>query len=269
LGGVREVVLKALQTEDIHALVDAQVDPYPARERLRRAVVARAQGNPFYVEELVRSFRERGDLILESGAYDLRESADAVVPPSLHALIAARIDRLPASAREVMADAVVLGKRFPLAHLRALTGTEQFEEDLAQIERRGLLDLEVGGPVAMLSFRHILTQEVAYGALLQADRQARHRRAAENLEGLYRGRSEEVCDQLAHHWARSDRAVAALPYLLRAADAAVAMGAAREAISHLQGARDLMTTDAEAGSRQQRDTIRLKLAGLHFVTGER
>ena len=121
----------------------------------------------------------------------------------------------------------------------------------------------------MLNFRHVLTQEVAYSALLQADRQARHRRAAENIESLYRGRTEEVCDQLAHHWARSDRAVAALPYLLHAADAAVAMGATREAISHLEGALELTTVHSEAVNRQQRDTIRLKLAGLHFVIGER
>ena len=145
------------------ALVDAQLDPYPARERLRRAVAERAQGNPFYAEELVRAFRERGDLVLADGAYDLTADAAAVVPPTLHALIAARIDRLPPSARDLIADAAVLGKRFLLAHLRALTPGEQFDEDLALLERRGLLDREAGGGIAMLSFHHVLTQEVAYG----------------------------------------------------------------------------------------------------------
>jgi class 3 adenylate cyclase len=269
LSGVREVVLGALGPEDVQALVDAQVDPYPIRERLRRTVLERTQGNPFYVEELVRVFRERGDLVLDAGAYDLRESAETVIPPSLHALIAARIDRLPASARELIADAATLGKRFPLAHLRALTVGERFEEDLAQIERRGLLDREMGGRVSMLSFRHVLTQEVAYSALLQPDRQARHRRAAETIEALYRGRTEEVCDQLAHHWARSDRTAVALPYLLTAADDAVAIGATREAIGYLQEALELTSGHIEAAEQQQRDTIRLKLAGLHFVIGER
>jgi predicted ATPase len=269
LGGVREVVLKALGAPDVQALVDAQVNPYPASERLHRTIAERAQGNPFYVEELVRALREGGDLVLHQGAYDLRESAEAAVPPSLHALIAARIDRLPESARELLADAAALGQRFPLAHLRALAATERFEEDLTQIERRGLLDQERGGAIAMLSFHHVLTHEVAYNTLLQADRQARHRRAAEAIESLYRGRTEEICDQLAHHWARSDRAIAALPYLLNAAEGAVAVGANREAITHLQGALDLATAHSEAVSRQQRDTIRLKLAGLHFVVGER
>lgn len=269
LSGVREILLGALQPDDVHALVDAQVDPYPARERLRQIVVERTQGNPFYVEELVRVFRERGDLVLDSGAYDLRESAETVIPPSLHALIAARIDRLPASAREVIADAAILGRRFPLAHLRALTVGERFEEDLAQIERRGLIDREVGGPVSMLNFRHVLTQEVTYSALLQADRQTRHRRVAECIEALYRGRTEEVCDQLAHHWARSDRGAAALPYLQAAADGAVLMGATQEAIGYLQSALELAGAHVEAVSPQQRDSIRLKLAGLHFVIGER
>jgi class 3 adenylate cyclase len=269
VAGVREIRLRSLGPEDIHALVDAQLDPYPARENLRRAVAERAQGNPFYVEELVRAFRERGDLVLAGGAYDLSEAAAAVVPPGLHALIAARIDRLPPSARELIADASVLGKRFLLAHLRALVPDERFEEDLAQLERRDLLDREAGGAIVLLSFHHVLTQEVVYGALLQVDRKARHRRAAETIESLYRGRTEEVCDQLAHHWARSDRPVAALPYLVTAADGAVAMGANQEAISHLQGALELTTAHPDAMGVQQRDALRLKLAGLHFVVGER
>jgi class 3 adenylate cyclase len=269
VAGVREIRLRSLGPEDIHALVDAQLDPYPARENLRRAVAERAQGNPFYVEELVRAFRERGDLVLAGGAYDLSEAAAAVVPPGLHALIAARIDRLPPSARELIADASVLGKRFLLAHLRALVPDERFEEDLAQLERRDLLDREAGGAIVLLGFHHVLTQEVVYGALLQADRKARHRRAAETIESLYRGRTEEVCDQLAHHWARSDRPVAALPYLVTAADGAVAMGANQEAISHLQGALELTTAHPDAIGAQQRDALRLKLAGLHFVVGER
>jgi class 3 adenylate cyclase len=269
VAGVREIRLRSLGPEDIHALVDAQLDPYPARENLRRAVAERAQGNPFYVEELVRAFRERGDLVLAGGAYDLSEAAAAVVPPGLHALIAARIDRLPPSARELIADASVLGKRFLLAHLRALVPDERFEEDLAQLERRDLLDREAGGAIVLLGFHHVLTQEVVYGALLQADRKARHRRAAETIESLYRGRTEEVCDQLAHHWARSDRPVAALPYLVTAADGAVAMGANQEAISHLQGALELTTAHPDAIGAQQPDALRLKLAGLHFVVGER
>jgi len=269
LSGAREVVLKALAAEDVHALVDAQVHPYPAKERLHRSVADRAQGNPFYAEELVRTFRERGDLVLDAGAYDLRASAEGVIPPSLHALIAARVDRLSSSARELMADAAILGRRFPLAHLRALTSGERFDEDLAQIERRGLLDHEAGGPVATVSFHHVLAQEVVYNSLLQPDRQARHRRAAETIELLYRGRTEEVCDLLAHHWARSDHATAALPYLITAADGGVSIGATQEAIAHLQAGLELATAHPQSVTRSQCDAIRLKLAGLHFVVGER
>jgi predicted ATPase len=249
--------------------VDAQLDPYHASEFLRRVVAERAEGNPFYVEELIRTLRERGDLRLTNGAYDLDAEAEAVVPPSLRALIAGRIDRLLPSARELIADAAVLGKRFPLAHLRALTPSERFDEDLAQLERRGLFDRDTGGGIATIRFHHILTQEVAYETLLQADRRARHRRAAETFESLYRGRTEEVCDQLAHHWVRSDREVAALPYLMTAADGAVVMGANLEAIRHLQTALELTTKHPGTVTPSERDAMRLKLAGLHFIVGER
>ncbi|MBI4588472.1 MAG: AAA family ATPase [Candidatus Rokubacteria bacterium] len=269
LGRVRELHLKALSAEDVHALVDAQVEPYPASGRLRRVVAARSEGNPFFVEELVRAFRERGDLVLDHGAYDIREGAEGVVPATISALIASRIDRLPASARELLADAAVLGTELPLAHLRALARSDRFEEDLALVERRGFIDRQAEGPVASLAFRHVLTQEVVHGALLQSDRQARHRRAAEMLEQLYRGRTEEVCDQLAHHWGQSDRRVQALPYLMTAADGAVAVGANQEAIGHLQAALGLTTEHPAAARKDEIDAIRLKLAGLHFVVGER
>lgn len=268
LGKVREVHLNALSAEDIHALVDAQVEPYPASDRLRRTVAARSEGNPFFVEELVRAFKERGDLVLDHGAYDLRQGAEGVIPATVNALISSRIDRLPVSARELLADAAVLGKEFPLAHLRTLAAPDRFEEDLALVDRRGFLDRQEG-PVAGLAFRHVLTQEVAAGALLQPDRQGRHRRAAEMLERLYRGRTEEVCDQLAHHWAQSDKKVRALPYLLTAADGAVAVGANQEAIGHLQAGLGLAMEHPDVAGRDEINAIRLKLAGLHFVVGER
>lgn len=269
LAGVREIFLKALSPEDIHTLVDAQVEPYPASDRLRRTVAARSEGNPFFVEELVRAFRERGDLVLDHGTYELREGVEAVIPPTINALITSRIDRLPASAHELIAEAAVLGMQFPLAHLRALVSSDRFEEDLALVERRGFLDREAGGAVASLAFRHVLTQEVTYGTLLQSDRQSRHRRAAEMLEHLYHGRTEEVCDQLAHHWAQSDRRVQALPYLVTAADRAVTVGANREAIAHLEAALRLVAEQPTAAGKDQVDAIRLKLAGLHFIVGER
>ena len=269
LAGIREIPLKALGRDDIHALVDAQIDPYPASPRLQRVAVERCEGNPFYVEELLRALRERGDLVREHGVYDLREGAEGVVPATISALIASRVDRLPAPAREMLADAAALGKEFPLAHLRGLTSSERFEDDLALLERRGFVDRGSDAAVATLAFRHVLTQEVTYGALLQTDRQARHRRAAEALEDLYRGRTAEVCDQLAHHWSHSDRRAQALPYLLTAADGAVAVGANQEAIGHLQSALTLMAEQPEAAPKSQQDTVRLKLAGLHFITGER
>jgi class 3 adenylate cyclase len=269
LGRIREIPLKALGPEDIHALVDAQINPYPASERLRRVAAGRCEGNPFYVEELVRAFRERGDLTRDQGVYDLREGAEKVVPPTITALIASRVDRLPASARDLVADAAVFGKEFPLAHLRALAASERFEDDLALLERRGFIDRRTDEPIAALEFRHVLTQEVAYGSLLQGERQERHRRAAETLESLYRGRTTEVCDHLAHHWLQSDRRAQAFPYLLTAADGAVAIGANQEAIGDLQCALDLINEHPQVAPKAQQDTIRLKLAGLHFITGER
>ena len=125
------------------------------------------------------------------------------------------------------------------------------------------------GLVAGLTFRHVLTHEVAYGTLLSSDRQARHSRVARMLEQLYRGRTEEVSDALAHHWLQSDSRLKALPHLLAAADRTVAMGANQEAIGHLQTALAVVGENPGAVGTAEIDAIRLKLAGLYFVVGER
>jgi predicted ATPase len=269
LAGVREVPLRALSPADLTALVDAQLDPYPASPRLARVVTERSAGNPFFLEELIRGFRDQGQLLLEHGTYQLREGAETLVPASVSALIASRLDRLTPSAREAVIDAAVLGMQFPLAHLRAMARSDTLDEDLATIERRGFLDRQATGSVAVLAFRHVLTHEVAYGSLLAPDRHHRHRRAAETLEGLYRGREHEVCDQLAHHWVLSDQRARAYPYLLRAADEAVAMGASHEAIRHLEEALALAGAAPALASPDETRHLRLKLAGLHFIVGER
>ena len=266
---IRELTLRALSPEDVGTLLDAQVEPYAAGERLRRIVAARSEGNPFFVEELVRAFREQGQLVLDHGIYDLQDGAEGLVPATVSALIASRIDRLAPSARELLADAAALGTNFPLVHLRALHESERFDEDLGLVERRGLLDRRSDGVVTGVAFRHVLTHDVVYGGLLQADRQMRHRRAAEMLERLYRGRTEEVCDTIAHHWAHSDLRAQAFPYFVTAADGAMAVGAKREAIGHLTAALALAGGHAGAVPKEQVAALRLKLAGLHFMVDER
>ena len=87
------------------------------------------------------------------------------MPPTIAALISGRVDRLPNSARELLADAATLGLRFPLVHLRTMAGAGRFEEDLALVERLGLLDRQSEGTVATGAFRHVLTHEVVHGGL--------------------------------------------------------------------------------------------------------
>ena len=269
LAGIREVLLPALSGDDMRAMIDAQLDPYPAAEQLRRVVAARAEGNPFYVEELVRAFRERDCLALEDGRYELREEAERLVPATIAALIASRVDRLPISARELLADAAVLGTHFRAAHLRAMTGPDHFEDDLMAVERRGLLGHRSAAGVAELAFGHVLTQEVIYDGMLQADRQARHRRAAETLERLYGERRGDVSEQLAHQWGKSDERARAYPYLVAAAERAAGVAAHREAIDHLQSALDIGSEHAGTAGQAEMSELRLKLAGLHFLVGER
>jgi hypothetical protein len=141
--------------------------------KLKAALIARAEGTPLYLEESVRTLVETGVLEGERGAYRLaRETPELEMPPTIHAIIAARIDRLAPEAKRLLQCAAVVGKDVPLAVLREVAGED--EDSL----RRGLAELQAAEflfetslfPVHEFSFKHGLTHEVAHGGLLQDQR---------------------------------------------------------------------------------------------------
>ena len=190
-----------------------------------------APGNPFFLEELVRSLADAGSLVHEGNAWRYDHDAAVEIPPTVEVILA-RIDRLDPRPHAVLMAASVLGREFELPLLDAVSGDGDVRPSLSALMRLDLIREARRWPEPEYRFKHALIQETAYRTLVVQERQALHAKAATWLEERYEGRVEEVAGLLAHHWlaaADEDKAVA---YLTKAGDRARQEYALDEAIAY-------------------------------------
>jgi predicted ATPase len=211
-----QIRLDPLSPEIAEALLASLLGTDAELAPLRALLIQRAEGNPFFLEESVRALVETGILAGERGAYRLTQPVQTLqVPPTVQAILAARIDRLPPEDKGLLQSASVVGKDVPLALLQAIA--DRPEGDLA----RGLGRLEAAEllyetrlfPDAEYTFKHALTHEVAYASLLGERRRALHARVVDAIERCYSDRLAEHRDQLVHHAFRGEVWSKALAYL--------------------------------------------------------
>jgi class 3 adenylate cyclase/tetratricopeptide (TPR) repeat protein len=211
-----QVRLDPLAPASADALVEVLLGADPELAPLRSLLIARAQGNPFFLEESVRALVETGVLAGERGAHRLVKAARVIqLPETVQAILAARIDRLPPEEKSLLQSASVVGKDVPLAQLRAIAGLA--EDVLA----RGLTHLQSAEfiyearlfPEVEFTFKHALTHEVAYGSLLHERQRALHAQIVDAIEGLYPNALAEHRDRLVHHAFRGGLWSKAVTYL--------------------------------------------------------
>jgi class 3 adenylate cyclase/tetratricopeptide (TPR) repeat protein len=264
--------LDPLPTESAQELLDALLGSDPELIPLKALLIARTEGNPFFLEEGVRALVETGALAGERGAYRLTTTLPSVqVPATVQAVLAARIDRLPTPAKRLLQSAAVIGKDVPLALLEAVADEPEgdLRRDLAQLQAAELLYETSLFPDIEYTFKHALTHEVAYASLLQDRRRGLHARIADAMERLYRDRLAEVIDRLGHHAYRSERWADALRYLLQAGGKALSRAALREAVSCFEQALTALERLPPAPERlDQGIDLRLNLRNALYTLGE-
>src|SRR5829696_3547882 len=219
-GSYREVALEPLGEEDTVELLRDLAGEDPSLDGLGELVHERARGNPFFIEEIVRELAECGYLEGERGSYRLiRPLEDTGVPPTVQAILAARIDRLGADAKALLQVASVLGKEVGARELRITAGIESDELDslLCELTDSGFLYEAELYPEKVLAFRHPLTREVAYGTQLGDRREATHAAAARALVELNPERHDELAALIADHMAAGGETLEAARWYARAA----------------------------------------------------
>jgi predicted ATPase len=200
---------------------------------LKPLLLARTEGNPFFLEEGVQSLVDDGVLRGDRGAYQLVKSPEAFdVPGTVQAILAARIDRLPPEDRDLLQTASVVGTDVPVAVVAAVAGraADALADGLARLQATEFLYETSLVPDAVYTFKHALTHEVAYGSLLHERRRALHARIVEAVETLYPDRLAEHAERLAHHAVRGEAWGKAFAYLWQAGTRAAARSANRAAL---------------------------------------
>lgn len=262
----REVALEALSgdagRELLHALVGVATLP-PDTER---RILGPAEGNPFFLEEIIRSLTDAGALVRdENGAWRFEHDVVVQIPPTVEKVILARIDRLDHAAHATLVSASVLGRRFGLPLLEAVAdrGAEQVRAALTELQRLDLVRERRRWPEPEFRFKHALIQDTAYRTMVREQRNLLHRRAAEWLGRQYAGREDEVAGLLAHHWLGAEDEDRAAVHLTRAGDRARQEYALDEAISHYQ---ELLPILERRGEGREIALVLFKLAlALHMT----
>jgi oligopeptide transport system substrate-binding protein len=245
----REVVLTALSGDAERDLLHALVGPDTLPADLEARIRAHAEGNPFFLEELVGSLVDAGALVPHEGGWRFDHEVEVDVPVSVEKVILARLDRLTPGCRDVLTAAAVLGRRFGLPLLQGVAlGSTDVVEALHELQRLDLVRESRRWPEAEYRFKHALIQETAYRTILSDARTGLHRRAAEWLESRPGEADAEVAGLLAHHWLAARDPDKAITYLTRAADRARQEYALDEAVEHY---RALLPLLEERGERRE------------------
>lgn len=257
-----EVALEALSGDAGRELLAALVgrDTLPAE--VEGQILEPAEGNPFFLEELVRSMVDAGALVAEGDGWRFDHAVDLQVPPTVEKVILARIDRLPPASYEAVVSASVIGRSFSLPLLQAVAAGDDVRAALGDLMRVDLVREGRRWPDPEYRFTHALIQETAYRTLVADDRSRLHRRAATWLEQHHAGREAEVAGLLAHHWLCARDEDKAIRYLTVAGDRARQDYALDEAIAYY---RELLPLLDGRGERQEIALVLFKLAlALHM-----
>jgi hypothetical protein len=243
--------LDPLGHESAEEMLDSLLGAAPELAPLKRLIVERTEGNPFFMEEAVQALLDESALARDGEIKLIRPLAELKIPPTVQAVLAARIDRLPAAEKELLQTLAVIGKDLALIVIEAVAGQSE-----ARLEPM-LTDLQLGEFIyeqpslggTEYTFKHALTQEVAYNSLLAERRRALHVRTARAIETLYSHQLEDRCSSLFRHYSLAHQPVKALRYAQMTAEQALNRGTYSEAASTVANSLKLVNELAENRER--------------------
>ncbi len=249
--------LDPLGQAEASELLTALVGDDTKLQPLKQFILEKTEGNPFFMEEIVQALVEEGVLVRDAvGAHSVRPlPADLHIPTTVQAVLASRIDRLPAAEKELLQTLAVIGKEFSFSLLKQVVNQPEdtLQPRLSRLQEAEFVYERPAFPEIEYVFKHALTQEVAYNSLLIERRKVLQERTAQAIEDVYRDRLEDHYSELGHHYGRSGNTEKAVEYLRLAGRQAMQRSANEEAIRHLTAALQLLQTLPETHERIQQE----------------
>ncbi|MBK7218489.1 MAG: AAA family ATPase [Candidatus Promineofilum sp.] len=251
-----EAALYPLTDGESRLLLDGLLDGSSLPAGFDNTILARAEGNPLFLEEVVHNLIERGQLVREAEGAPWTAAAALTgveLPDSLQALLTARIDRLEEDTRRTLQIASIIGRTFLRSALAALVERpDALDRQLLELQRTELVREVTRLPEPEYAFHHTLIHEATYNTILVKERRALHRRMAEILSA----RPDATATALAHHWLEGDTPARALPHLLAAGDTALKLNATAEAVAHYERARPIALAENDTAGLVHLTTAR-------------
>jgi class 3 adenylate cyclase/tetratricopeptide (TPR) repeat protein len=257
-GRFTEIQLRELTPQQSRRLIESLLRIQDLPAAVADLILDKAQGNPFFVEEVVRALIDAGVVYRDGERWRARAAIDEMaVPASIQSVILSRVDRLQADAKRVLQSASVIGRVFRRRVLAHVTQSEtDLDRTLWELEERALIYEGRVTPEPEYAFQHQLTQETVYRNLVRRQRETFHRQVAAAVEALYADGLDEFYEQLAYHYEHGGATDQALTYLTRAAEKAVDQNALQQAVVFYDRAIALATGE-------QLDEFRLRRADVH------
>ena len=230
--------------EMLKALLDDGRDLAP----LKRVIIEKTGGNPFFMEEIVQALFEQGALV-RNGAVKLAKSLSTIqIPSTVQAVLASRIDRLPPEHKDLLQTLAVIGKEFPLRLVRGVSGKadDELQRLLSELQIAEFIYEQPAISDVTYVFKHALSQQVAYGSALLERRRALHERIARFLEAQFPETVETQPQLIAHHYTEAGLGARAIPYWQRAGERDLQRSANLEAISQFKKGLELLGSPPDA-----------------------
>jgi class 3 adenylate cyclase/tetratricopeptide (TPR) repeat protein len=271
---VLEIQLTPLSGESSGDLVRELLDGSMLPAKLSEVILNKSEGNPFFVEEVLRSLIDRGVLARKNGVWKVTELVENIqVPDSLQGVLLSRLDRLPEETKRVIQKAAVIGRVFLLRVLDYMAREEtELKPQMALLEDAALVRERARVPEIEYVFRHALTQEVAYQTLLTPSRRLLHRSVGQAMESIFSDRIDQHRALLAYHFFKGEDWERAFEYSFSEADAAVQLYAYAEAREYYHRALDSLKhlPDNASNRQKQVDTsVRLVNVSLQSESPEK
>jgi len=262
---VTQLSLLPLPVDDCQELIGNILGGSTETSRIRDMILYRAEGNPFFAEELIKDLIDSQALVFEESEWRAHDEHVAL-PDTVDGVIMARIDRLDDRLKQVLATASVIGRRFLFRVLQAVTEqSDDLVERLSKLKAVEIIDEVKSVPELAYLFHHALVQEAVYESILIERRKSIHERVADFLEALYGDHAHEAASLLAFHYARAENYEKALKYLLLAAEQSNRMAADDEALLHYEEAVQAYgRVFGQKWDQAQRAAIEYRLGEIHL-----
>jgi predicted ATPase len=235
---------------------------------LKRVIIEKTEGNPFFMEETVQVLLDEGALVRDGSAVRLtRPLSELKIPPTVQGIIASRIDRLPPAEKELLQTLAVVGMDFPTSLVRQVVTRPEAEVQplLSNLQLGEFIYEQPAFPDIEYTFRHALTHDVAYNSVLIERRKLLHERVGAAIEALFTDKIHEHLGDLAHHYARSANRQKAVEYLRLAGEQSLQRYANAEAISRFTSALELLKTLPDSPQRAHDELVLLTILGPVLV----